>query len=103
MQHALVTRSEIVLAILLQRCAQVVRESIVREVETHVGDSGLQLNLGVRGAWKPLFDYKVIDTDAPSYNSRTPESFLESGAQDVSHSGLLHREAAGHLPKRMAT
>ena len=67
---------------------QVVREPIVREAERQVGDSGLRLDLGVRGVWQPqaeaLFDFKVIDTDAPSYSNRTPESVLESrsGAQD---------------------
>ena len=49
---------------------QVVREPIVREAETQVGDSGLRLDLGIRGVWQPqaeaLFDFKVIDTDAPS-------------------------------------
>ncbi|KAL5477476.1 hypothetical protein EMCRGX_G024280 [Ephydatia muelleri] len=47
-----------------------VREPIVREAETKVGDSGLRLDLGVRSVWQSqaeaLFDFKVIDTDAPS-------------------------------------
>ena len=105
---------------------QVVREPIVREAGTQVGDSGLRLDLGVRGVWQPqaeaLFDFKVIDTDAPSYSNRTPESVLESGAQDkkrmykqavedrrgtftpfvTSVDGLLHREAE-HFLKRLAT
>ena len=105
---------------------QVVREPIVREAETQVGDSGLRLDLGVRGVWQPqaeaLFDFKVIDTDAPSYSNHSPESILESGAQDkkriykqavevrrgtftpfvTSVDGLLHREAE-HFLKRMAT
>ena len=95
---------------------QIVRDPIVREAESQVGDSGLRLDLGVRGVWQPqaeaLFDFKVIDTDAPSYGNRSPESFLESGAQDkkriykqavedrrgtftpflTSADGLLHRE-----------
>ena len=65
---------------------QVVREPIVREAHIRAGDSGLRLDLGVHGVWQPqavaLFDFKVIDTDAPSYSSRSPESVLESGAQD---------------------
>ena len=105
---------------------QVVREPIVREAETQVDDSGLRLDLGVRGVWQPqaeaLFDFKVIDTDAPSYSNRSPESVLESGAQEkkriyrqavedrrgtftpfvISVDGLLHREAE-HFLKRMAT
>ena len=104
---------------------QVVREPIVREAETQVDDSGLRLDLGVRGVWQPqaeaLFDFKVIDTDAPSYSNRSPESVLESGAQEkkriyrqavedrrgtftpfvTSVDGLLHREAE-HFLKRMA-
>ena len=52
-----------------------------------MGDSGLQLDLEVcNGVWQPqieaLFGIKFIDTDAPSYSNRTPESVLESGAQD---------------------
>ena len=82
--------------------------------------------MGVRGVWQPqadaLFDFKVIDTDAPSYSNRSPESVLESGAQDkkriykkavedrrgtftrfvTSVDGFLHREAE-HFLKRMAT
>ena len=65
---------------------QVVLEPIVREAETQVGDSGLRLDLGVHGVWQPqaevLFDFKVIDTDAPSYSNRLPEAVFESGAQD---------------------
>ena len=53
---------------------------------TQVGDSGLRLDLGVCGIWQPqveaLFDFKVIDTDAPSYSNHTPESVFESEAQD---------------------
>ena len=41
---------------------------------TQVGDSGLRLDLGVCGILQPkveaLFDFKVIDTDAPSYSLR---------------------------------
>ena len=62
------------------------QRAIVREADKQAGDSGLRLDLGVRGVWQPqaeaLFDFKVIDTDAPSYSSCSPESVLESGAQD---------------------
>ena len=74
---------------------QVVLEPIVREAETQVGDSGLRLDLGVHGVWQPqaevLFDFKVIDTDAPSYSNRLPEAVFESGAQDkkrITSSGI---------------
>ena len=47
-------------------------------------DSGLRLDLGIRGVWQPqveaLFDIRVIDTDAPSYRRRSPVSVLDSGA-----------------------
>ena len=101
---------------------QVVREPIVREAETQVGDSGLRLDLGVCGVWQPqaeaLFDFKVIDTGAhPTAIARQ-----KLGAQDkkriykqavkdrrgtftpfvTSVDGLLHREAE-HFLKRMAT
>ena len=105
---------------------QVVREPIVKEAETQIGDSGLRLDLGVHGIWQSqaeaLFDFKVIDTDAPSYSNRSPVAVLESGAQDkkriykqavedcrgsftpfvTSVDRLLHREAEQFL-KRMAT
>eukprot|EP00731_Ephydatia_muelleri_P020885 Em0013g612a len=107
----------------LQLNLEVVREPIVREADIQAGVSGLRLDLGVRGVCQPqaeaLFDFKIIDTDAPSYSSCSPESVLESGAQDkqriykqavegtfipfvTSVDGLLHREAE-HFLKRMAT
>eukprot|EP00731_Ephydatia_muelleri_P033874 Em0040g24a len=68
-----------------------------------------------------LFDVKVVDTDAPSHRTRSPEAILESGAKEkkrvyeqavverkgnftpivLSVDGLLHREAE-HFLKRMA-
>ena len=80
-------RSEIALEILLHRCEHRLSESqLLERQDIQAGDSGLRLDLGVRGVWQPqaeaLFDFKVIDTDARSYSSRSPESVLESGAQD---------------------
>ena len=54
---------------------QVVREPIVREAETQVGDSELRLDSGVRGVWQSqaealLLDFTDIDTDAPPYSYR---------------------------------
>ena len=43
-------------------------QSIVREADVSLRDDGLQLDLGIRGAWQPqveaLFDIKVIHNDA---------------------------------------
>ena len=50
------------------------REPIVREASDD--GSALKADLAVHGVWKPpydaLFDIRVVDTDAPSYRSRTP-------------------------------
>ena len=70
--------------------------------------------------WKALFEVKVVDTDAPSHHTRSPEAILESGAKEKKRiyeqavvewrgnftsivllvDGLLHREAE-HFLKRM--
>ena len=67
-----------------------------------------------------LLDIKVIDTDAPSHLTRSPEAILETGAKEkkrvyeqtvverrgnftpvvLSIDGLLHREAE-HFLKRI--
>ena len=62
---------------------QVQREPVICEEtadgscnETLVGD------LRIRGVWQPqadaVFDVRVVDTDAPSYRSRSPDSVLHS-------------------------
>ncbi|KAL5477407.1 hypothetical protein EMCRGX_G024203 [Ephydatia muelleri] len=100
-------------------------EPVVREADVKTADGGLRLDLGIRGVWQPqveaLFDVKVVDTDAPSHRTRSPEAILESGAKEkkrvyeqavverrgnftpivLSVDGLLHREAE-HFLKRMA-
>ena len=43
---------------------QVVREPIVRDAETQVGDSGQRLNLGVLGVWQPQAE-ALFDTEMP--------------------------------------
>ena len=89
---------------------QVVREPIVREAETQVDDSGLRLDLGVRGVWQPqaeaLFDFKVIDTDAPSNSNRSPESVLvrfnrprsirRSSQEWIEYNGPAHAESSAY-------
>ncbi|KAL5460337.1 hypothetical protein EMCRGX_G033782 [Ephydatia muelleri] len=103
----------------------VIKEPVVREADVKNADGGLRLDLGIRGVWQPqveaLFDVKVVDTDAPSHRTSSPEAILESGAKEkkrvyeqavveqrgnftpivLSVDGLLHREAE-HFLKRMA-
>ncbi|KAL5505424.1 hypothetical protein EMCRGX_G006855 [Ephydatia muelleri] len=103
----------------------VIKEPVVREADVKNADGGLRLDLGIRGVWQPqveaLFDVKVVDTDAPSHRTHSPEAILESGAKEkkrvyeqavverrgnftpivLSVDGLLHREAE-HFLKRMA-
>ncbi|KAL5467466.1 hypothetical protein EMCRGX_G031692 [Ephydatia muelleri] len=59
---------------------------VVREADVKNADGGLRLDLGIRGVWQPqveaLFDVKVVDTDAPSHRTRSPEAILESGAKE---------------------
>ena len=58
----------------------------------------------IRGVWQPqleaLFDISVIDTDAPSHRTRSPEAILETGAKEkkrvyeqavVERRGTLHQ------------
>ena len=63
---------------------QVIREPVVWEGDPASDDPGMYLDLGIRGVWQPqveaLFDICVIDTDAPSYQQRSPVSILEIGA-----------------------
>eukprot|EP00731_Ephydatia_muelleri_P010282 Em0005g868a len=70
----------------VQVCSQVIKESVVKEFDGSTGDDVLQLDLGIRDAWKPqveaLFGIKVIDTDAPSHHNHSPKSVLESGAKE---------------------
>ena len=64
----------------------VIKEPVVREADVKNADGGLRLDLGIRGVWQPqveaLFDVKVVDTDAPSHRTRSPEAILESGAKE---------------------
>ena len=59
---------------------QVIREPVIREGDPASDDSGLRLDLGIRGVWLPqvkaLFDIRVINTDAPFYQRHSPVSIL---------------------------
>ena len=46
----------------------------------------MKADLAVQGVWQPqcdaLFDIRVVDTDAPSYRSRTPPDVLRTAEMD---------------------
>ena len=54
--------------------SQVVKEPLTEDDPLHHG--GLRADVGIRGAWQPqamsLFDIRVLDSDAPSYQSTPP-------------------------------
>ena len=58
----------------------------MNEATATSSDTGLRLDLGIRGVWQPqveaLFDVRVIDTDAPSHCHRAPNATLESSSQE---------------------
>ena len=56
---------------------------IITPVVQEASDDGhtvLKADLAVRGVWQPqcdaIFDVRIVDTDAPSYRSRTPPDVL---------------------------
>jgi hypothetical protein len=63
----------------------VVREPVIREADPGINEPGLVADLGVRGAWRPhtlaLFDVRVMDTDAMSYASTSPQNALSNAEQ----------------------
>ena len=65
----------------------VIKEPIAREADPSSNDAGLRLDLEVGEVWSPqteaLFDFRIIDTDAPSYKHRTPEAVLQSAAKEI--------------------
>ena len=62
-----------------------IREPIV-EVEEHGDEPALRADLACRGIWEPqmeaLFDVRVVDTDAPSYGSLSPECVVRRAEQE---------------------
>ncbi len=101
----------------------VTKEPIVREGDGK--EDGLVCDLAVRGVWNPqteaLFDFRVVNTDAQSYVSRSVAAVLESTAKAkkakhrqacverradftpfiCSTDGVVHREGE-HFLKRLA-
>ena len=57
------------------------REPVVQEASDD-GRTVLKADLAVRGVWQPqcdaVFDVRIVDTDAPSYRSRTPPDVLRT-------------------------
>ena len=60
-------------------------EPIVQEASDD-GHTALKADLAVWGVWQPqcdaLFDNRVVDTDTPSYRSRTPHDVLRTAELD---------------------
>ena len=56
-------------------------EPVVQEASDD-GRTVLKADLAVRGVWQPqcyaIFDVRIVDTDAPSYRSRTPPDVLQT-------------------------
>ncbi len=56
-------------------------EPVVRDADYQSGTSALVADLEIRGVWLPqaeaLFDVRVVDTDAQSYRSHTPNEVLK--------------------------
>jgi hypothetical protein len=66
--------------------SDVVREPVVRDASVVNDEPALIADLGVRGVWEPqtdaLFDVRVLDTDAPSYGSRSISSILSTAENE---------------------
>lgn len=55
-------------------------------IDDSCNDINLRTDIGIRGAWQPqqmaLFDIRVLDSDAPSYLSKTPEQVLREAEKE---------------------
>ena len=75
----------------------VVRESIVQEADDASGRPALIGDLSIRGVWQPqtaaLLDFRVVDTDAQSYASRTVDGVLCSAEQEKKRKYLANVKA----------
>ena len=65
---------------------QVVREPVVQYNSSDPPRDILVADVGVRGVWQPqataLFDVRVVDSDAPSYSSKSPQSVLKTAKRE---------------------
>ena len=66
--------------------SQTVKEPVVREAGSDPSHEALIGDISARGVWNPqsmaVFDIHVIDSDAPSYLSRTPDAVLLSAERE---------------------
>ena len=64
--------------------SQVVKEPLIKNDPLHHGE--LRADVGIRGAWKPqamsLFDVRVLDSEAPSYQSIPPARVLRNAERE---------------------
>ena len=65
---------------------QTTKEPIVREASRNPPQDALIVDISTRVAWQPqytaIFDIRVIDSDATSYLSKTPEAVLRSAERE---------------------
>ena len=77
---------------------EVVRESVVREMDEKIGIPALIADLGVRAVWQPkteaLFDIRVVDTDAKSYTNRDVNAVLATVEKERKGSTLKQHKHA---------
>ena len=66
--------------------SQTVKEPIVREATVSPPATALVGDIRARGVWNPqsmaIFDIRVIDSDAPSYLSKSPDAVLRTAERD---------------------
>lgn len=82
----LITRRHNELRDLLAEMCEKAWGNVVKEPIISEESPGLRGDLAVRGVWEAqreaLFDVRVVDTDAPSYISRTVKSVLKSAEDE---------------------
>ena len=65
---------------------QTTKEPTVKEASRNPPQDALIADMNTRGAWQPqstaIFDIRVIDSDVPSYLSKTPEAVLRSAERE---------------------
>ena len=66
--------------------SRVTREPLVQEALDNPPQQALVADVGIRGVWQPqataMFDIRVIDSDAPSYLEKSPQTVLKSAENE---------------------
>ncbi len=81
--------------------SQVVKEPLIDE--NNVNDC-LKADIGIRGAWQSqsmsLFDVRVLDSDAPSYLNKSPDSVLRTAEREkkLKYNDVCERRHATFTP-----